>query len=195
MQCLKNQFRSGTAHGGGGYILSVGLLRLYPFQRAADALSTMWGCSGGDCLLTRILWFSGQAFTDPGPGIMNKDRAFLLFDNYRAGQMLETVDDLVLAGDCDNFCRQEDGPSCASSWGRVRSIHTQRELGCFFCCVQNESSRALNPACMFVPSPFTITIYIMQVGHSKHGFTPSWSKGLPGHGGGCQPHAEPSQRL
>ena len=108
MQCVKNQFRLGTAHGGGGYILSVGLLRLYPFQRAADALSTMWGCSGGDCLLTRILWFSGQAFTDPGPGIMNKDRAFLLFDNHRAGQMLEKVDGLILNDDCDNFCRQVD---------------------------------------------------------------------------------------
>ena len=103
-QCVNNSMILNTAHGGGGYILSIGLLRLYPFQRALEQVDKQGGCSGGDCLLTRVFWFTGQAFTDPGPGIVSKARDAILFDNRQIGGLVENFDELVLSNACDHFC-------------------------------------------------------------------------------------------
>ncbi len=69
-----------TPHGGGGFILSVGLLRRINATTARTIIANTWGCSGSDCLLHRVLWAQGLAFTDPGPGLFSRDRQLLLFD-------------------------------------------------------------------------------------------------------------------
>jgi hypothetical protein len=78
--CVSAAPEKATPHGGGGFILSVGLLRRITVATARTIIANTWGCSGSDCLLHRILWAQGLAFTDPGPGLFSRDRQLLLFD-------------------------------------------------------------------------------------------------------------------
>jgi hypothetical protein len=78
--CLKAAPQKSTPHGGGGFLLSIGLLRKISSAVARKVVANTWGCSGSDCLVSHILWSQGHYFTDPGPGMFTPDRQVLLFD-------------------------------------------------------------------------------------------------------------------
>lgn len=95
-----------AGHGGGGYIISIGALKRMGWQGGRDCILQQTNCSGGDCLVTRCFqMFYDLAHTDPGPGLMNRGREWLMFDNGNR-ECVENAARLVLSeGEADRQCQ------------------------------------------------------------------------------------------
>ncbi|KXZ55598.1 hypothetical protein GPECTOR_2g1148 [Gonium pectorale] len=94
------------AHGGGGVILSVGLLRRLPPSRVRDCISRQFRATGGDALLSTCLWVEGYAFTDPGFSTLAvNDGHHVAFASEAAKWTMANPLDVVLHGKCDARCR------------------------------------------------------------------------------------------
>jgi hypothetical protein len=71
-----------AGHGGGGYIISIGALKQMGWEGGRDCILKQTNGSGGDALVTRCFqMFHDLAHTDPGPGLLNRGREWLMFDN------------------------------------------------------------------------------------------------------------------
>ncbi|KAL4434225.1 hypothetical protein ABPG75_000666 [Micractinium tetrahymenae] len=98
-----------SINGGGGAILSAGLLERLGRRRFQDCVSGHGrpvNCAGSDCLLTTCMWRQGLGYTDPG--FQLRHRGLLQFDAYerqlwRAHRDMLTF--LADRGGCDATCQ------------------------------------------------------------------------------------------
>ena len=94
-----------AGHGGGGYILSIGLLRQLGWEGGKHCILDQTNCTGGDCLVTRCLqMYHKLAHTDPGPGLLHRGREWIMFDNPMRECAERSAQNLV-AGKMSQQCR------------------------------------------------------------------------------------------
>ncbi|KAG2454903.1 hypothetical protein HYH02_000733 [Chlamydomonas schloesseri] len=97
------------AHGGAGMIFSVGLMRqaALSYDNALGCMYSIYGCSGGDGLVSQCLWRAGYGFTDPGHSLQHDDPyKQILFDNMDGRWFLKNPIGQLVVGNCDEACQE-----------------------------------------------------------------------------------------
>ncbi|KAL4434222.1 hypothetical protein ABPG75_000663 [Micractinium tetrahymenae] len=154
----KDRFKSFPLHppittvaGGGGAVLSAGLLRrlnnsLYESCVHGNETSTggATACGGSDGLLTACLWQQGFGYTDPGLEL--RHRGTFAFNTYQSNrQRMESDFEKAAAGGCGQACQLRLSHAVSlHAHGAKMANHTQgaAELARFLCAAAEYAERA-----------------------------------------------------
>lgn len=72
---------------------------LISLWRAHRCVSKQFGCSGGDCLLSRCLWWRFNiSYTDPGYTVQFNSTRHAVFGNQRTKELTRTIVERILTG-------------------------------------------------------------------------------------------------